>query len=386
MTCCATDPVELTRALVRCPSVTPEEGGALELLESVLAPEGFRCIRADRAGIPNLFARAGSADPVLGFAGHTDVVPAGDVALWSEAPFGAVLRDGMIWGRGSVDMKSGVAAFVAAAIRCRRRNERGSLSILITGDEEAQAEDGTVAILDWMRQNGERLDVCIVGEPSSREFVGDRIKTGRRGSASFHVRATGKAGHSAYPERARNPVPALARLIAILDAAELDSGTEHFDASTIAVTGMDARNRAANVIPAAAEAMINIRYNDAHTAEGLEAWLRNELDAAERREGIAFELEWLQRSDIFLCGAHPFVDTVSAAVAAETGAKPERSTSGGTSDGRFINDICPVVELGLVGERMHETDERVPVRDVEALARIYERVIDSYLAPSMSRK
>ena len=382
MTCCATDPVELTRALVRCPSVTPEEGGALALLESLLAPEGFRCVRTDRAGVPNLFARAGAEDPILGFAGHTDVVPAGNVSLWSEDPFGAALRDGMIWGRGSVDMKSGVAAFVSAAIRCRRRNAQGSVSLLITGDEEAQADDGTLAIMDWMRRNGERLDACIVGEPSSRESVGDRVKIGRRGSASFRVRAAGKAGHSAYPERARNPVPALARLIAALDATELDSGTAHFEPSTLAVTGVDAGNRAANVIPAAAEAMVNIRYNDAHTPEGLEAWLGRELEAATGREGIAFELEWLQRSELFLCGAHPFADTLCEAVAAETGSLPQRSTSGGTSDGRFLKDLCPVVELGLVGARMHETDERVPVRDVEDLSRIYERVIDAYLAGS----
>ena len=382
MICSVTDPVELTRALVRCPSVTPEEGGALVLLESILAREGFRCVRTDRAGVPNLFARAGLAGSVLGFAGHTDVVPPGDTALWTEDPFGAALRDAMIWGRGSVDMKSGVAAFVAAAIRCRRRSPRGSLSLLITGDEEARAEDGTLAILDWMRQRGERLDACIVGEPSSRESVGDRIKVGRRGSISFRVRARGKAGHSAYPERARNPVPALSRLIVALDEAELDSGTEHFQPSTLAVTGVDAGNRAANVIPASAEAMVNIRFNDAHTPESLYSWMRDRLEAAERIKGISFELDWLQRSDIYLSGAHPFVDTVCDAVSAETGQPPEQSTSGGTSDGRFIKDFCPVVELGLVGTRMHETDERVPVRDVEALARIYERVIDSFFAGS----
>ena len=380
MTCSATDAVELTRALVRCPSVTPEEGGALALLESLLAPEGFRCIRTDRAGIPNLFARAGLDGPVLGFAGHTDVVPAGDVALWTEKPFGATLRDGMIWGRGSVDMKSGVAAFLAAAVRCRRRNPRGSISLLITGDEEAEATDGTVAILDWMQENGESMDVCLVGEPSSREAVGDRVKIGRRGSVSFRIRATGKAGHSAYPERARNPVPALARLVSTLDAAELDTGTEHFQPSTLAVTGFDTGNAAANVIPAAAEAMVNIRFNDVHTAEKLESWLRELLDEAAEREGVAFDLESLQFSELFLSGNHPLVETICAAITAETGTAPERSTSGGTSDGRFIKDFCPVVELGLVGFRMHETDERVPVRDIESLTRIYEKVIDSVLA------
>ena len=380
MPCCATDPVELARALVRCPSVTPREGGALSLLESVLAPAGFRCHRTDRNGIPNLFARHGTEAPVLGFAGHTDVVPTGDAALWQEDPFGGVLCDGMLWGRGSVDMKSGVAAFIAAALRCRQRSARGSISLLITGDEEGRAEDGTRAILDWMAEQGEAMDACLVGEPSSREHPGDRIKVGRRGSVSFRLGATGRAGHSAYPERARNPLPALARLLAELDATELDSGTADFQPSTLAITGMETGNRAANVIPARAEAMVNIRYNDHHTADGLEAWLAGLLATAGRREGIEFSLQPLQRSDVFLAGAHPFVDTVSAAVAAETGQAPERSTAGGTSDGRFVKDVCPVVELGLVGAGMHETDERVPVRDIEALARMYERVIDSFLS------
>ncbi len=380
MSFCATDPVALTRALVRCPSVTPEEAGALSLLESVLAPEGFRCARVDRSGVPNLFARAGDSGPVLGFAGHTDVVPVGDASAWSEDPFGAEIRDGMIWGRGSVDMKSGVGAFVAAAIRCRRRDPQGSLSLLITGDEEGEAKHGTVAILDWMRERGERLDGCVVGEPSSRETVGDRVKTGRRGSVSFRVRATGKAGHSAYPERARNPVPVLARAVAALDALELDTGTEHFQPSTLAVTGLDTANRAPNVIPGSAEATVNIRFNDAHTADGLEDRVRGELQSAGQGEGIAFDLERIQQSEVFLCGADPFADAVCDAVASATGRPPERSTAGGTSDGRFIKDFCPVVEVGLVGARMHETDERVPAADVEALMRIYERVIDSVLA------
>ena len=380
MNCSATDPVELTRALIRCPSVTPEEGGALSLLEALLAPEGFRCVRIDREGVPNLFARAGSEPPVLGLAGHTDVVPAGDTARWTEHPFGAALRGGMIWGRGAVDMKSGVAAFVSAAVRCRRRNPQGSVSFLITGDEEAEARHGTLAILDWMRENGETLDGCIVGEPSSLRTVGDRVKVGRRGSASFRIRAIGKAGHSAYPERARNPVPALARLIATLDATRLDEGTGHFEPSTIAVTGIDAANRTVNVIPPAAGAMVNIRYNDSHTAQSLETWLRSALDTAEQHEQVTFELEWLQRSDVFLCEADPFADAVCGAVAAATGALPERSTSGGTSDGRFIKDCCPVIEVGLVGCGMHETDERVPARDVETLARLYERVIDACTA------
>lgn len=373
-----TDPVEMTRALIRCPSVSPGDGGALALLQAWLEPEGFECVRCDREGVPNLHARAGDQGPVLGFAGHVDVVPAGDPGLWSEAPFGAVLREGNIWGRGAVDMKSGVAAFVAAAIRCRRRRASGSVALLVTGDEEGVARHGTAAILDWMQEAGQKLDMCVVAEPTSRARVGDRVKIGRRGSVSFRISAVGKAGHSAYPVSARNPIPPLARAVSRLDDIELDRGGANFQPSTLAATGFDVGNAAPNVIPPTAQALVNIRFGDLQSLDGLAEKIRSVLDEC-RVEGVEFELETVSASEPFLCRSGAFVDDLCEAIAAETGTPPERSTAGGTSDARFIKDICPVIEVGLVGRHMHAIDEHVPTADVEALTRIFERIIDRTL-------
>lgn len=376
-----TDAVALTADLIRCPSVTPEEGGAIALLAARLGAAGFRVSRCDRNGIANLYARWGEAGPVLGFNGHTDVVPPGDPAAWRHAPFAGVIEDGEIHGRGAADMKSGVAAFVAAAIDLvAAAPPAGSIAILITGDEEADATDGTVAILDWMAGAGEKLDHCIVGEPTSAERTGDAIKIGRRGSMTARISAYGKQGHAAYPEKAANPLPALVRLLDRLAARKLDSGTKHFGPSTLALTTIDVGNPASNVIPAAAQATLNIRFNDAHTSAGLVKWIEDEADsvAAEFRIGLAARFE--VSGECFLTEPGPFVALVRAAVAAETGPEPALSTTGGTSDARFIKDHCPVVEVGLHAPTMHQVDERVAVADVETMKRVYARILADYFA------
>lgn len=373
MTCSATDPVGLTAALVRCPSVTPCEGGALELLADLLEGEGFACSRVDRGGVANLYARIGGGEPALGFAGHTDVVPPGPEELWSGDPFGGELRDGELWGRGAVDMKSGVAAFVAAACRHRRGGGRRPVALLVTGDEEGEAVHGTAAILDWMRAEGEELAWCVVCEPTSRERVGDTVKIGRRGSLSVRLTATGTAGHSAYPERARNPIPSMGKFVADLAQWELDRGSGHFDPSTLSVTTIETGNAACNVIPARCRATVNFRFNDAWTPDSLEAHLRERTQAA--ADGLAWSVERLSAIDAFLAGDRALVEEVARAVERTTGAAPAESTSGGTSDARFVKDLCPAVELGLVGRRMHEVDERVPVEDIETLAGIYEALL-----------
>lgn len=372
MNSCATDPVALTAALVRCPSITPEEGGALQLLERMLQREGFRCQRVDRNGVPNLHARVGQGSPAVGYAGHTDVVPPGPLGDWTVDPFGGAIHGDMLWGRGAVDMKSSVGAFVAAAIgHVRQSGAEGSLQLLITGDEEGAALDGTCAILDWMRARGETLDCCLVGEPTSREQVGDTIKIGRRGSRSFRMRVEGVAGHSAYPDRARNPLPPLARLLAGLAEAELDSGTERFAPSTLTVTSIDTGNTATNVIPGAAEAVIDIRFNDCHTPEGIGAWLQGRIDAVQAASGVRISVDSLSTSDAFVCEPGPWVGQIRSAVRKVTGIEPALSTSGGTSDARFIKDVCPVAELGLVARGLHAADEHVPVADIRTLSDIY---------------
>ncbi|RME16509.1 MAG: succinyl-diaminopimelate desuccinylase [Alphaproteobacteria bacterium] len=378
-----TDPVELTRALIRCPSVTPDEAGTLALLEARLSEAGFTCTRVDRGGIANLFARFGpkGAARALGFNGHVDVVPVGDRADWSVDPFGAEERDGQIWGRGASDMKSGVAAWVAAAIDAAPSlPDDAALVLTITGDEEGDAVDGTRALLDWMDENGERMSACIVGEPTCPERMGEMIKIGRRGSLTAFFTATGVQGHSAYPHRARNPVPVLARLMARLDAHVLDEGTEHFDASTLAVTTIDTGNPATNVIPATCRATVNIRFNDAHDSASLSDWLRQEAARAEAESGVKIAVEIKVSGESFLTRPGPLSDLVSAAVEAETGVRPVLSTSGGTSDARFVKDHCPVVEFGLVGKTMHQVDERVDVEQIRQLKRVYARIIESYFA------
>lgn len=380
MTC---DPVDLTARLVRCPSVTPEEAGAISLLEAELGAAGFDCLRADRGGVSNLLARwGGKGHPrTLGFNGHIDVVPVGDAAAWSTDPFGAEVRDGVMFGRGTTDMKSAVAAFVAAAIDLVQTSPPdGAILITVTGDEEGDATDGTVAILDAMKQSGDAMSVCLVGEPTCPETLGDMMKIGRRGSMTTFFTATGIQGHAAYPHRAKNPVPALARLIDRLASASLDEGSEHFDASTLTVTTFDTGNPATNVIPAQCRATVNIRFNDLHTSDSLTAMLRAAANEVASDTGVQIEMTTKVSGESFLTPPGDFSALVAAAVAAETGQTPVASTSGGTSDARFIQAHCPVVEFGLVGKSMHQVDEHVEVAQIEALKRIYGRILSSYFA------
>ncbi len=377
------DPVELTADLVRCASVTPAEAGALQHLQAILSAAGFECIRVDRGGVANLFARWGPRGHArsFGFNGHTDVVPAGDAAAWSVDPFGAQIRDGHLWGRGATDMKSGVAAFAAAAVDfVTDTPPDGAVILAITGDEEGDAIDGTSALLDWMAQNGEAMSVCLVGEPTCPERLGDTIKIGRRGSMTAYFTATGIQGHAAYPHRARNPVPAVARLIDRLSRDVLDEGTEHFDPSTLAATTIDTGNSANNVIPATCRATVNIRFNDAHDSVSLTQWLRSEADAVASQTGVSIDMTVKVSGESFLTPPGALSDLVSSVVRQETGVTPELSTSGGTSDARFVKDHCPVVEFGLVGKTMHQVDERVEVAQIEALKRIYRRILERYFA------
>ncbi|MGI3166590.1 succinyl-diaminopimelate desuccinylase [Pseudooceanicola sp. 200-1SW] len=379
-----TDAVALTADLIRCPSVTPEEGGALVLLQDRLEAAGFTCVRADRNGIANLFARWGEkgAARTFGFNGHTDVVPVGDAAAWTADPFGAEIRDGRMYGRGATDMKSGVACFVAAAIDFVTQTPpaEGAVVLAITGDEEGDSTDGTIALLDWMAANGETMTHCLVGEPTCPTTMGEMIKIGRRGSMTAWFTATGKQGHSAYPHRAKNPLPAMARLIDRLASAELDQGTDHFDPSTLAVVQFDTGNEATNVIPAQCRAAVNIRFNDIHTGESLSQWLRREAQDVSRQFDILIEPRLKISGEAFLTPPGELSALVARAVEAETGVTPELSTTGGTSDARFVKDLCPVVEFGLVGETMHQVDENVPVDQIPQLKAIYARILKDYFA------
>lgn len=375
------DPVALAQALIRCPSVTPEEGGALTLLADLLTPLGFACHRMtfSEPGTPdvdNLYARLGTAGPNLCFAGHTDVVPPGNEKAWTLPPFSAEIRDGLLYGRGAVDMKGAVACFVAAVARHLAKGQpSGSISLLITGDEEGPSINGTMKVLDWLKERGEGLDACIVGEPSNPQALGDEIKIGRRGSVNGDLVVSGKQGHAAYPHMADNPVPKLARIIDRLSTLRLDEGTAHFEPSSIAVTVISVPNTATNVIPAEARAKFNVRYNDAHTRARIEATLRDACAKAAGEVGARFELSFSGTGDVFLTQPGPLVETMRAAVAAETGRTPKLSTGGGTSDARFIKDHCPVIEFGLVNKTIHQVDEHVAVADLETLTRIYERVL-----------
>ncbi|GAA3859683.1 succinyl-diaminopimelate desuccinylase [Celeribacter arenosi] len=376
------DPIDLTAQLVRCPSVTPHEAGALEVLREVLEGGGFSCTRVDRNGTPNLFARFGekAAGRTFGFNGHTDVVPVGDEASWTRPPFSGEIADGILWGRGATDMKSGVAAFVAAAVDYVTQTPPtdGAIVIAITGDEEGVATDGTVALLDWMRAEGETMDVCIVGEPTCPDAFGDMMKIGRRGSLNARITARGVQGHAAYPHRAANPIPVLAALVDALSRHSLDQGTAHFDPSTLVVTSFDTGNLATNVIPAQCSAMLNIRFNDAHTGAELSDWLRAKVARACEGTGITMDVEISISGESFVTLPGPFVDTVRQAVEAETGRAPVLSTSGGTSDARFVKNLCPVVEFGVVGKSMHQVDEHVAVDDITALKNVYSRAIRAY--------
>ncbi|MBV2359684.1 succinyl-diaminopimelate desuccinylase [Thalassococcus sp. CAU 1522] len=376
-----TDPVALTAQLVRCPSVTPDDAGALAVLRAVLEPAGFECTRVDRNGISNLFARWGAKghDRTFGFNGHTDVVPIGRAEDWTHDPFGAQIVDGMMYGRGTTDMKSGVAAFVAAAVDfVRDTPPDGAVILAITGDEEGDATDGTAALLDWMGAQGEAMSVCLVGEPTCPNKMGEMIKIGRRGSLTAWFTVTGKQGHSAYPHRALNPMPAVARLMDRLASHELDKGTDHFDPSTLAIVTIDTGNPATNVIPAKTTACVNIRFNDRHTGATLSDWLRVAAAEVDAEYGTATTVTIKISGESFLTPPGPLSDLVGAAVKRETNVTPELSTSGGTSDARFVKDHCPVVEFGLVGKTMHAVDECVSVDQIHRLKAIYTRILGDY--------
>ncbi|WP_146584788.1 succinyl-diaminopimelate desuccinylase [Puniceibacterium confluentis] len=377
------DPAELTAALIGCPSVTPEEGGALVHLDAVLTRAGFTCTRVDRGGVCNLFARWGDKGHArsFGFNGHTDVVPLGNPADWTVAPFGAEEKDGFMYGRGATDMKSGVAAFVAAAVEfVSTTPPDGAVILAITGDEEGDAADGTLALLDWMKDSGEQMSHCLVGEPTCPDHMGQMMKIGRRGSLNAHFTVVGQQGHSAYPQRALNPMPAIARLMDRLASHTLDTGTAHFDASTLAVVTIDTGNPATNVIPAQSRATLNIRFNDSHSGASLSDWLRTEAAQVDAAFGTRTEVQIRISGESFLTPPGPLSELIARAVTAETGVTPELSTSGGTSDARFVKDHCPVVEFGLVGKTMHQVDERVEVAQIHQLKAIYGRVLRDYFA------
>ena len=372
------DPAQLTADLIRCASVTPVEGGALTLLEDRLSSVGFTCTRVDRGGVSNLFARWGTGK-TFGFNGHTDVVPVGDVAAWTVDPFGAEIRDGFMYGRGATDMKSGVAAFAAAAMDfVSKTPPDGSIVLAITGDEEGPAKDGTVALLDWMQINGETMDVCLVGEPTCPDDMGQMMKIGRRGSMNAFFTITGQQGHSAYPHRAKNPLPAMARLVAQLSSAELDQGTEYFDASSIAVVTIDTDNTATNIIPAQTRSTVNLRFNDAHSGASLTNWLQAQADEIATEFDVSVELEISISGESFITPPGTLSELVARAVQIETNRTPEMSTSGGTSDARFVKHHCPVVEFGLVGKTMHQVDECVEIAQIHQLKSIYTRILRDY--------
>ena len=374
-------PVALTAELIRCPSVTPIEGGALQVLERVLSEAGFECMRVDRGETPNLFARWGPKGHArsFGFNGHTDVVPLGNPDDWSRAPFGGKVEGGRIWGRGACDMKSGVAAFAAAAVDfVHATPPDGAVILAITGDEEGPGRDGTIAILDWMQEQGEAMSACIVGEPTCPEHMGEMIKIGRRGSMTARITARGSQGHTAYPHKARNPLPALVGLLDRLARHELDAGSAHFDPSTLALTSIDVGNPASNVIPATAQAVLNIRFNDLHSGASLRDWLQQSAAEAAEASGVALEVETHISGESFLTPPGPLSELVAQAVEAECGVAPRFSTSGGTSDARFVKDHCPVVEFGLVGTSMHQVDEYAEVDQIHQLKAVYGRVLRGY--------
>ncbi len=375
------DPVALAQALIRCPSVTPKDEGALGVLEGALKPLGFSCQRLvfEEPGtepVDNLYARIGTGAPLFLFAGHTDVVPPG--GRWKSDPFGAEIKGGVLYGRGASDMKSAIAAFAAAAARHLAKSAHGSIALLITGDEEGEAVNGTRKVLAWMKDRGERIDHCIVGEPASAAAVGDTIKIGRRGSMNVRATVKGTQGHVAYPARARNPIPALAALVTRLSEHKLDGGTAHFEPSTLSFTSMDVGNMATNVIPGEARAAFNIRFNDLHTPETLMALIDGHAKTIAQQTGCEIALEQSVSGTAFLTKPGAFTDLVAKAVESVTGRRPDFSTGGGTSDARFIQDYCPVAELGLTNATAHMTDECVAVADIQLLTDIYVALLDAY--------
>jgi succinyl-diaminopimelate desuccinylase len=381
------DPTKLAQDLIRCPSVTPADAGALAVLELALTPLGFACHRLrfeepDAPAVENLYARAGTQGPNFCFAGHTDVVPPGDAKLWKHDPFGAVIENGTLYGRGAVDMKSAVACFAAAASRYLASGRPfGSISLLITGDEEGPTNvNGTRKVLAWLKDNSERLSHCIVGEPTATAATGDVLKIGRRGTMNARLTVTGTQGHAAYPQQANNPIPAMAELVSRLAAWKLDDGTDHFDPSSLAFTTVDVGNPATNVIPAEARAGFNIRFNDRHKSADLIAHIKREAAAVEKARGVRIAVTAHASGEPFLTKPGAFTSMLSNVVKEVTGRAPELSTTGGTSDARFIKDYCPVVEMGLPGGTMHKADECVPVAEIEKLTTLYERVLAAYFA------
>ena len=386
----ANDALSIAQDLLRCPSVTPADAGALGVLETRLKDAGFDVHRMTfsepgTADIDNLYARIGSGAPHIAFAGHTDVVPVGDEAAWTHGPFSGDVKDGFLYGRGAVDMKGGIACSVAATLDFLAAHDGkpprdGSISFLITGDEEAIAVNGTVKLMQWAAARGEKFDHCVVGEPSNVEEMGDCIKVGRRGSQSGTLIVDGIQGHVAYPHRAANPVPDIASLIVALSSVPLDNGNAHFQASNLEFTSVDVGNAAGNVIPAQARAKFNIRYNDHHTRDSLRALIETRtVKACGNR--IRAHIEWEpSNADVFITKPGTFTDLVVAAIEEVTGRKPDLNTGGGTSDARFITHYCPVIEFGLVGPTMHQVDERASIADIEKLTKIYRGVLDRYFA------
>ncbi len=385
------DPLDLAARLIRCPSVTPDEAGALDLLQIELEAIGFTCTRLPfaREGTPevdNLYARIGTGAPNFCFAGHTDVVPVGEREAWSVDPFGGRVLEENLYGRGASDMKSAIACFAAACSRFiaeRRENFGGSISFLITGDEEGPAVNGTAKVLGWMAAHGEVIDACLVGEPSSSQALGDMIKIGRRGSLIGRLVVYGTQGHSAYPQLADNPIPRLMDMLRAIDDEILDAGTDHFEPSHVAITTIDVGNQAANVIPAMAEAGFNIRFNDLHSGMSLESMLRARCDAVNQTYGdggARYGLEIIVSGEAFITKPGTLSDLVAGAVEKITGLSPELGSGGGTSDARFIKDYCPVVEFGLSNRTAHKVDENVPVGDVRKLAEIYQEILSGYFA------
>lgn len=384
------DPLPLAQLLIRCRSVTPHDAGAIGVLERALTDLGFICSRLafDAGGprIENLYARKGSGSPNICFAGHTDVVPPGDVTTWKHDPFAAEVAAGVLYGRGAADMKSAISAFVAAVSRLSESERgQGSVSVLITGDEEGPAVDGTVRVLEWLKQRGEVIDHCIVGEPTSEFSAGDTIKIGRRGSLTTHLLIKGVQGHVGYPERARNPIPGLAEVVSRLSSHKLDDGNEDFQCSNLEVTSVDVGNPAANVIPESARAVFNIRFNTLQSAEKLETWIRSEVSSALSPRGLDHELKIVCGALPFLTRRGEFTELLSTAVQRATGYQPKFSTTGGTSDARFIQAHCPVAEIGLAGTTMHKTDECVRVSDVELLTEIYRAILTDYFKSTVWR-
>jgi succinyl-diaminopimelate desuccinylase len=367
--------IQLAQKLVRCPSVTPAEGGALDLLQDELGKLGFDCKRLPfgdgEKRIDNLFARRGTDGPHFAFAGHTDVVPVGDITKWQHDPFIGALVDGKLYGRGAADMKGGVAAFVAAVAMFDATEQAGSISLIITGDEEGDADFGTVKMVEWLKANEQVPDVCVVGEPTNPVCLGDVIKNGRRGSLSCHLRVDGVQGHVAYPHLADNPITRLLAMLAPVNGTALDGGNDYFDPSTANVTSIDTSNDAGNVIPATVEARFNIRFNTEHKSEDLIGWLEEHFD----RIGGQWTANWRVSALPFVTPAGRLTELMQGAILSVTGQTPALSTSGGTSDARFITTICPVAEFGLVGQTMHQVDEHVDAADIDQLAKIYHQML-----------